>query len=174
MGTNPSYFKGTNLPVEQVNWNDAQEFIQKLNQKTGKKYRLPSEAEWEYACRAGGRNEYCGSDDINSVAWYGAIATPRGNSAITTNPVATKQANAFGLYDMSGNVSEWVEDSYHDNYNGAPTDGSVWAGGDSAKRVRRGGSWFSWPESARAAIRSGVDAAFRGNIIGLRLARTLP
>jgi formylglycine-generating enzyme required for sulfatase activity len=175
MGSNPSKFTncGDNCPVEQVSWDDAKQFIQKLNAKTGKQYRLPNEAEWEYACRAGGRQEYCGSDDINSVAWYGAYATPVGNSAQTTNPVATKQANAFGLYDMSGNVWEWVEDSYHDNYNGAPTDGSAWQG-DGAKRVLRGGSWGNTPQNTRAANRVGDGPAGRSSNDGFRLARMLP
>ena len=175
MGNNPSDFDncGGTCPVENVSWYDAKEFIQRLNSKTGKQYRLPSEAEWEYACRAGGRQEYCGSDSLDSVGWYGAYATPVGNSAKTTNRVATKQANAFGLYDMSGNVFEWVEDSYHDSYNGAPTDGSAWSG-DGAKRVLRGGSWFSVPSLARSAVRINVTPAYRDYDDGFRVARTLP
>jgi formylglycine-generating enzyme required for sulfatase activity len=171
MGNNPS--NCDNCPVAKVSWNDVQEFIRRLNAKTGKQYRLPSEAEWEYACRAGGQHEYCGSNDVGSVAWYGAFATPAGNSAKATNPVATRQANAFGLYDMSGNVWEWVEDSWHDNYNGAPADGSTWQG-DGAKRVLRGGSWFSYPQNARAAFRFWNDPANRIVDFGFRLARTLP
>jgi formylglycine-generating enzyme required for sulfatase activity len=170
MGNNPSGFKkcGNNCPVENVSWNDAKKFIQKLNQKTGKQYRLPSEAEWEYACRAGGRQEYCGSDDADSVAWSGE------NSSDTAHPVATKKANAFGLYDMSGNVIEWVEDSYHNNYNDAPMDGSAWQG-DGVQRVSRGGSW-----SSSDYIRPVYHHRFhfppdaRGANVGFRLARTLP
>ncbi len=175
MGSNPSELKncGDNCPVENVSWNDVQEFIRKLNAKTGKQYRLPSEAEWEYACRAGAQQEYCGSDNIDAVAWYGAYADPKGNSARTTNRVGQRQANAWGLYDMSGNVWEWVEDSYHDSYNGAPSDGSVWQG-DGAKRVLRGGSWDFDPQDARAANRRWNDPAYRFNVIGFRLARTLP
>jgi formylglycine-generating enzyme required for sulfatase activity len=175
MGNNPSSFEncGDTCPVEQVSWNDAKEFIGKLNAKTGKQYRLPSEAEWEYACRAGGQNKYCGSDNPDSVAWYGFYATPKGNSGKTTNPVATKQANAFGLYDMSGNVWEWVEDSYHANYNGAPTDGSAWQG-DGAKRVLRGGSWSYDPDGTRSAYRYSGTPAYRYDFIGFRVARTLP
>jgi len=175
MGNNPSSFEncGDTCPVEQVSWNDAKEFIGKLNAKTGKQYRLPSEAEWEYACRAGGQNKYCGSDNPDSVAWYGFYATPKGNSGKTTNPVATKQANAFGLYDMSGNVWEWVEDSYHANYNGAPTDGSAWQG-DGAKRVLRGGSWGNGPDDSRSAYRNLGTPAVRNDGIGFRVARTLP
>lgn len=172
MGDNPSKFTacGDNCPVDQVSWNDAKAFIEKLNAKTGKQYRLPSEAEWEYACRAGTRQEYCGSDNPDSAGWYGALATPAGNSEKTTNPVATKAANAWGLHDMSGNVWEWVEDSYHDNYNGAPADGSAWQG-DGALRVPRGGSW-SYLQ--RAAKRGGSEPDFRYSTIGFRLARTLP
>ena len=169
MGNNPSSFSncGDSCPVEKVSWNDAQEYIKKLNAKTGKTYRLPSEAEWEYACRAGGAHTYCGSDNLDSVAWYG------NNSGSKTHPVAQKQANAFGLYDMSGNVWEWVEDSYHNGYNGAPMDGSVWAG-DGAKRVLRGGSWFVEPQLARAAIRFRDVPAYRSSGFGFRLARMLP
>jgi formylglycine-generating enzyme required for sulfatase activity len=169
MGSNPSGFPncGDNCPVENVSWDDAKQFIQKLNAKTGKQYRLPSEAEWEYACRSGGKQEYCGSDDINSVAWY------ESNSGSATHSAASKQANAFGLFDMSGNVWEWVEDSYHDSYNGAPTDGSAWQG-DGAKRVLRGGSWGNEPQNTRAAFRDGVEPALRSSGSGFRLARMLP
>ena len=172
MGDNPSKHAGCgdNCPVEMVSWKDAQTFIRKLNDKTGKQYRLPSEAEWEYACRAGGAHLYCGSDNPDSAGWYGGMATPAGNSGKTTNPVATKQANAFGLYDMSGNVWEWVEDSYHENYDGAPTDGSAWQG-DGALRVPRGGGW-SYLQ--RAAKRGGSEPTYRFGTIGFRLARTLP
>ncbi|MDE2259473.1 MAG: SUMF1/EgtB/PvdO family nonheme iron enzyme [Betaproteobacteria bacterium] len=154
MGNNPSHFNncGENCPVEMVNWNDAQAFIQKLNANTGKQYRLPSEAEWEYACHAGEQQEYCGSNNVDSVAWY------NGNSGQTTHPVASKQANAFGLYDMSGNVWEWIEDSWHDSYNGAPMDGSVWQG-DGANRDLRGGSWNGEQQDERAAVRVGYEPA---------------
>ena len=175
MGDNPSKFAscGDNCPVEQVSWDNAQEFIQKLNEQTGKQYRLPSEAEWEYACRAGAQQEYCGSDNLDSVGWYGGLATPAGNSEKTTNPVAAKQPNAWGLYDMSGNVWEWVEDVYHNSYNGAPTDGSVWQG-EGMLRIPRGGSW-SYQQ--RASKRSGSEPNFRLSgigSVGLRLVLTLP
>jgi formylglycine-generating enzyme required for sulfatase activity len=174
MGNNPSKFSncGDNCPVEQVSWNDAQEFIDKLNLKTAKKYRLPSEAEWEYACRAGGEHIYCGSDNLDSVGWYGASTNQPGN-ARKTNPVGLKQANAFGLYDMSGNVWEWVEDSYHDNYIGAPTDGSAWSG-DGATRVLRGGSWGFGFQEARSALRGrNVPTNRNSPDLGFRLAKTL-
>ena len=172
MGDNPSKFAscGDNCPVEMVSWKDAQAFIQKLNDKAGKQYRLPSEAEWEYACRAGGSHRYCGGDNPDSVSWYGGLATPAGNSGKTTNPVATKQANAFGLHDMSGNVWEWVEDSYHDNYTGAPTDGSAWQG-EGSLHVPRGGSWSFLQ---RAAKRGGSESTYRFGTIGFRLAKSLP
>lgn len=168
MGNNPSKFKGCgdDCPVEKVSWDDAQAFIQKLNAKTGKQYRLPSEAEWEYACRAGGRLEYCGSDNLATVAW------PLAND-LTTKPVAGKQANAFGLFDMSGNVWEWLQDSYHGNYVGAPTDGSPWQGGDS-KRVLRGRSWYYHPRLLPVVDRVGDTPAGRSEYVGFRLARMLP
>ena len=134
---------------------------------------IPTEAEWEYACRAGGEDRYCGSDDVRRVAWYGAYSTPVGNSAKSTNPVATRQANDFGLYDMSGNVWEWVEDSYHVNYNGAPVDGSVWRGEEGEKRVLRGGSWGYEPQNVRSASRNKNDETFRDFKLGFRLAKTL-
>ena len=170
MGSNPSRSKdcGDTCPVDKVSWNDAQAYIRKLNAKTGKRYRLPSEAEWEYACRAGGRQEYCGSDSLDSVGWYYK------NSGSGIRPVAGKQPNAFGLYDMSGNVWEWVEDSYHGDYNGAPTDGSAWQG-DGATRVLRGGSQNSGPQFVRAAHRVRSEPAnrfIRG--LGFRVARMLP
>lgn len=170
MGNNPSDFNfcGDTCPVENVNRDEAKAFIQNLNSKTGNHYRLPSEAEWEYACRAGGQHKYCGSDDVDSVAWYDH------NCGKTTHPAAQKQANLFGLYDMTGNVWEWVEDSYHDTYKGAPTDGSAWPG-DAMKSVLRGGSWVvSDTDSLRATIRGFGEPGFRNVNIGFRVARTLP
>jgi formylglycine-generating enzyme required for sulfatase activity len=171
MGDNPSYFTGCadTCPVEQVSWDDAQKFITKLNAKTGKKYRLPTEAEWEYACRAGSQQEFCGSDYADNVSWNN---TNSGSFLVKSpHPVATKQPNAFGLYDMSGNVWEWVEDTYHDNYNGAPADGSAWMNG--SMRVLRGGSWGYETKFSRAAARSKFSANFRYWSYGFRLAQTL-
>ncbi len=170
MGNAPSHFSvcGAECPVEQVSWDDAWQFIDKLNARTGKQYRLPSEAEWEFACRAGGHQEYCGSDDLGNVAWYRTFT-----DGDTTHPVATRQANAFGLYDMSGNVWEWVEDSYHKNYDGAPTDGSAWPGGGEM-HVLRGGAWNGTPKSERASARVMSAATNRLKICGFRLARALP
>lgn len=172
MRDRPSYFSGCDdtCPVEQVSWNDVQAFIKKLNAMTGKKYRLPSEAEWEYACRAGNQQEYCGSDNPDSVAW---TSSNSGSMLFKTpHPAAKKQANAFGLYDMSGNVWEWVEDNYHENYIGAPEDGSAWMNG--TMHVLRGGSWGKDPKYVRAAVRSMFSDNYRDFSYGFRLALTLP
>jgi len=170
MGSNPGAFTlcGPDCPVESVSWNDAQAFIHKLIAMTGRSYRLPSEAEWEYACRAGGKYSYCGSDNVDAVGWYGA------NSAGSTHPVGRKQPNVFGLDDMSGDVWQWVEDGYHSNYRGAPADGSAWLGGGEQRyRVARGGSWFSAPTALRAASRNGFESDSVYNNVGFRVARTL-
>ena len=173
MGNNPGYFSacGDSCPVEQVSWDDAQAYIKKLNAITGKQYRLPTEAEWEYACRAGSQQEFCGGDTADSVAWH------NGNSGkffgTSPHPAARKQANAFGLYDMSGNVWEWVADIYHENYNGAPTDGSAWEG-SSSTRVLRGGSWGKDAKYGRAAARYMFSSGYRDFSYGFRLALTLP
>ena len=175
MGSNPSKFTncGSNCPVEQVSWNDVQQFIQKLNAKTGQSYRLPSEAEWEYAARAGSQSKYSfGDSDSDSQlgqhAWY------KENSGNSTKPVAGKQANAFGLHDIHGNVLEWVKDCWHDNYNGAPTDGSAWTTSCTGNgRVLRGGSWLYGPASLRSADRMWDSPDRRGSGTGFRLARTL-
>jgi formylglycine-generating enzyme required for sulfatase activity len=175
MGNNPSGFKqcGDNCPVEKVSWDDAQVFIKKLNAKTGKQYRLPTEAEWEYACLGGEKFQYCGSDDLNSVAWFGAYLGPNGNSGAKTHPVAAKAPNAFGLYDMNGNVFEWVEDSFHPNYNKSPVDGSIWQG-NGYERVLRGGSWNGLPQDERAAGRERNLPVYRDDDDGFRVARNIP
>lgn len=168
MGTNPC--KGDpcdDCPVEGINWNDARAYVDKLSRKTGRIYSLPSEAEWEYACRAGERQEYCGSDTVDSVAWHGAVLGG-GNSGGKVHPVAQKQANAFGLFDMSGNVWEWTEDCYHDNYKGAPTDGTAWMDGDCQFRVLRGGSWISGPSYASSHRRLPLPAGTLGSSYGFR------
>lgn len=168
MGNSPSYFKncGENCPVEQVSWEDAKAFIQKLNIKTGKLYRLPSEAEWEYACRAGSQQNYCGGDTVESVAWYSK------NSSEIPHSTAQKQANAWGLYDMSGNVWEWVEDNFHVDYNGAPDDGTAWHG-ENVQHVIRGGAWNLIPELVRATVRSAGAPVLKDYYYGFRLVRTL-
>lgn len=136
MGTNPSNFKGDDLPVEQVSWNDAVEFCRKLSAKTGREYRLPTEAEWEYAARAGTTTPFAFGDTVtpdiaNYDGDYPYGDAPRGTNRQTTTPVGSLgAANGFGLYDMQGNVWEWCLDYWHDNYGGlvggAPTDGSAW------------------------------------------------
>ena len=164
MGNNPSKASncGENCPVEQVSWDDAQEFIKKLNaQNDGYQYRLPSEAEWEYACRAGTTSDYAG--DLNSMAWYTA------NADYKTHPVGQKQANAWGLYDMHGNVSEWVMDYQHNNYDGAPTDGSAWSKAISDDRMERGGSWTFDAKRLRSAQRNEAPHDYRWKDVGLRL-----
>lgn len=165
MGANPSSFKGDdNLPVEQVSWDDAQEFINKLNEMNdGYKYRLPTEAEWEYACRAGTSGDYY-AQDPDDIAWY------LDNSGKKTHRVGTKQANAFGLYDMSGNVWEWCRDWYVDTYNGAPTDGSArLSGGEQKSRVLRGGSWLYAAALLRSALRNWGTPDFRYDNVGFRV-----
>jgi formylglycine-generating enzyme required for sulfatase activity len=163
MGSNPSNFKscGDNCPVERVSWDDAQQFINKLNSMTGKRYRLPTEAEWEYACRAGGAEEYCGSNKIDAVAWY------EGNSGRETHPVGQKQANAWGIHDMSGNVWEWCQDWYGSSYPSGtknPTGASSGSG-----RVDRGGSWDGGAGGVRSANRGGLGPGLRDRYLGFRL-----
>jgi formylglycine-generating enzyme required for sulfatase activity len=149
MGNNPSNFKdcGGNCPVEQVSWDDAQNFINRLNESNdGFRYRLPTEAEWEYACRAGTTGDYAGN--LSEMAWYSE------NSGSKTYAVGGKQPNAWGLADMHGNVWEWCQDWYHETYYGAPTDGSAWlSGGEQEYRVLRGGSWGNYAEGLRSAVR---------------------
>ncbi len=158
-------------PVVHVSWNEAKNFVVWLNKHKPATdrgtYRLASEAEWEYTCRAGDNHTYCGSRGVNAVAWFKA------NSGNHQQPVGKKQANGFGVYDLSGNVWEWVEDCYHDDYVGAPTNGSAWAGGAcNAGRVLRGGSWKGDAKNVRVANRMGSAAVSRSNYIGFRLVRT--
>jgi formylglycine-generating enzyme required for sulfatase activity len=168
MGDNPSAFEnGDDYPVESVSWDDARAFVTKLNGRGAGGLRLPSEAEWEYACRDGGRAQtYCGGEDLDRLAWY------RENGGSKTHPVGGKQANALGLYDMSGNVWEWVADCYAESYAGAPTDGSAREAADCARRVIRGGSWNDDPRDLRAANRYRPTPGSQGSHLGFRLART--
>jgi formylglycine-generating enzyme required for sulfatase activity len=167
-GHNPAWFKrGSDYPVESVSWPEVQAFIAKLNRKGQGGLRLPSEAEWEYACRSGGRTEtYCGGEDLDPYAWYS------GNSMASTHPVGRKQANGLGLHDMSGNLWEWVQDCYRLSYQGAPSDGSAWEASECFSRVLRGGAWLYDPNYARAAYRHRTMQDGTNTDIGFRLART--
>ncbi len=164
MVNNPSNWKGDNLPVERVSWEEAQEFIQKLIQKTGRTFRLPTEAEWEYAAR-GGKNskgyKYSGSNSIDEVAWYD------GNSSGKTHPVKEKKANELGLYDMSGNVWEWCNDCYGEYSSDAQTNPQGTEKGSG--RVLRGGSWFNLAGSCRVSYRNYYVPTLRNYGVGFRL-----
>ncbi|NES71623.1 MAG: SUMF1/EgtB/PvdO family nonheme iron enzyme, partial [Okeania sp. SIO2D1] len=158
IGNTPSSFKGANRPVEKVNWYEATEFCQKLSDRTGKKYSLPSESQWEYACRAGTTTPFYFGETITSeLANYGGTFTytdePEGKYRGETTDVGIFPPNAFGLYDMHGNVWEWCADDWHDNYNGAPTDGSAWLDGNEFRSPLRGGSWYNNPLNCRSALR---------------------
>jgi formylglycine-generating enzyme required for sulfatase activity len=168
MGINPSEFKNNpQNPVENVSWNDAQAFCQKLSQITGKTYRLPTEAEWEYACRAGTTTRYYFGDDANQLgdyAWYSA------NSQDKTHPVGQKKPNAWGLYDMSGNVWEWCEDNWHSSYENAPRDGSAWLIKDNHSQILRGGSWYYDLSFCRSAFRGSLNRRGRNfSLYGFRV-----
>lgn len=170
MGHNPSSFPGCDqCPIDNVSWNDAQLFIETLNEITGKKYTLPTEAEWEYAAKGGREGswnlKYAGSDDIDSVGWY------TGNSAGIPHPVGQKKPNGLGLYDMSGNVWEWCQDwyakfYYEQNISNNPTGPSSGSG-----RIRRGGSWFTQAASCKTTTRNNVNQDYFDNIGGFRLAQ---
>ena len=161
MGNSPSKFSGDDGPVEHVNWEDARRFIAALNAtEPDRSYRLPSEAEWEYACRAGSTGDTYG--DLDAIAWY------RSNSGDTTHPVGQKQPNAFGLFDMLGNVWQWCEDNWHDTYQGAPNDGSAWEASNS-RRVVRGGSWYDHARNLRSGNHYSYESSHRGDNIGFRV-----
>jgi formylglycine-generating enzyme required for sulfatase activity len=169
-------------PVINVSWDDAQEYVKWLSTRTGKHYRLPSEAEWEYAARAGTTTpfstgncitttqaNYDGNDD------YAGCGAKTGFYLRQTQPVGSYPANRWGLYDMHGNAREWVQDCWHDSYIGAPQDGSAWLDvcGTSGRRVLRGGSCFSYPQILRSAYRFGNVSVYRSMLLGFRVARTL-
>jgi formylglycine-generating enzyme required for sulfatase activity len=175
MGNNPSYFKGNNRPVEAVSWDDAVRFCQKLSQRTGKNYRLPSEAEWEYACRAGTKTPFSFGDNIttdlvNYDGTYPYKSAPKGKYREQTTDVGTFPPNAFGLYDMHGNVWEWCEDDWHENYIDAPTDGSAWnSQSGSNTKLLRGGSWHNFARFCRSAIRARYSRDYRYYNFGFRV-----
>jgi formylglycine-generating enzyme required for sulfatase activity len=168
MGNNPSHFKkGDNYPVEQVSWEDVQQFIYRLNNQTGRKYRLPTEAEWEYAARSGGKTEkYAGTsedDELKEYAWFDS------NSDLQTHPVGQKRPNGLGLYDMIGNVSEWCADWYDENYyESSPGDNPKGPDGGTY-RVLRGKSYLDCWDGVRASARSRATPSIRNNFNGFRL-----
>lgn len=164
MGNNPSSFKGDNLPVETVSWNDCQKFISKLNSMTGQNFRLPTEAEWEFAARGGNNTKhypYSGSNNIDDVAWYD------GNSGDKTHTVATKQPNELGIYDMSGNVCEWCSDCYSEYSRSSQTNPTGPNSG--SDRVLRGGSWCHIAWYCRSSPRGNSTPDDSDNKLGLRL-----
>ncbi len=176
--SDPSEFNGDRLPVEQVSWNEAVEFCDRLTAKTGRSYQLPSEAQWEYACRAGTNTPFAFGKTLSTdLANYDGNYTyndgPKGDDRNQTTAVGTFYPNAFGLYDMHGNVWEWCADDWHSNYEGAPTDGSVWnASNDSGsdpRKVLRGGSWIDNPGGCRSVCRYVNASGTRNNDFGFRV-----
>ena len=169
MENGPSTNEGKDRPVENISWNDVQEFINKLNEKEKtNKYRLLSEAEWEYTARAGSKTRYFFGDDeskLGEYAWYS------GNSFSNTHEVGKKKPNTWGLYDIFGNVFEWVQDKWHNDYKGAPTDGSAWESGTNSNRVIRGGSFLHDAKACRSAVRGELGSNKGSWNLGFRLAR---
>ena len=174
LDSDPAGFKGENRPIEQVSWHDAIEFCARLSQKTRREYRLPTEAEWEYACRAGTSTPFHFGDTIttglaNYDGNYTWASAPKGNYRKQTTDVGRFFPNAFGLHDMHGNVWEWCLDRWHSDYKGAPINESAWITNGSSSRLLRGGSWFNNPRLCRSANRSGYDPDVRYNGLGFRV-----
>ena len=174
----PCRCKGASRSVDRVAWHDARQFCERLSEKTGRIYRLPSEAEWEYACRAGTQTpfyfgETITTDLVNYVGEHIYLAEPKGVYRHETTEVGNFPPNAFGLYDMHGNVWEWCADAWHDTYLGAPGDGKAWESRDVAQRVLRGGSWHEPPNNCRSAVRLKSDPADREDLFGFRVAAAL-
>ena len=175
--SDPSNFKGDNLPVESVSWNHAQEFCARLSRKTNQTYRLPSEAEWEYACRGGTTTPFYFGETISTeLANYDGNYTygggAKGEYRQKTTEVGKFPANPCGLYDMCGNIWEWCEDEWHENYINAPTDGSAWSNGSNNYMSLRGGSWLNLPEFCRSASRNfnpGAERGYINYVIGFRV-----
>jgi formylglycine-generating enzyme required for sulfatase activity len=167
MTHSPSKFRGNDLPVENISWNDIQKFIEKLNAKSGKKYRLPTEAEWEYAAKGGENYLYSGSNNINEVAWYIS------NSERRTHEVGQKKANNFGLYDMTGNVWEWCNDWYDENYYKNSPERNPRGSSDGTERVVRGGSWLDDAEGCWVSYRDFTDPIKGYSGIGFRIVQDL-
>ncbi len=163
-------------PVINVDWQDAVAYADWLSNQTGKRYRLPNEAEWEYVARAATNTKYWWGDDIqqNGQVWANCDGCGNEWSGKQTSPVGSFKPNAFGIHDTAGNVWEWVQDCWHDDYQGAPTDGSAWLEvdkGDCTRRVIRGGSWYIGPRRLRSAFRNRYNADERGSLLGFRLAQ---
>jgi formylglycine-generating enzyme required for sulfatase activity len=175
----PPFVQGDAHPVVGVSWHDAQRYVHWLSEQTGQRYRLPSEAEWEYACRAGTKTAFSFGDEIhaglaNYDGNYSYNGSPKGEHREGTSKVGSFAPNPWGLYDMHGNVWEWVQDVVHDNYEGAPLTGVAWEeGGDQGRRILRGGSWLYNPRYLRSAIRNGFSASLSNDIVGFRVARDL-
>jgi formylglycine-generating enzyme required for sulfatase activity len=176
LNTEPSNVKGDNRPVESVNWDEAVEFCQRLSRLTGHGYRLPSEAEWEYACRAGTKTEFYFGEALTPKLARVSVKTNLAMSFLTlltgdgeSFPVGSYLPNNFGLYDMHGNIWEWCADHWHENYKGAPADGSAWIDNDNDWLLVRGGSWFDSPTNCRAANRFYFSTDFRFSNVGFRL-----
>jgi formylglycine-generating enzyme required for sulfatase activity len=166
MGANPSYYKGDTRPVERVSWEDCQLFVEKLNRLTGKRYRLPTEAEWEYAARGGNKSRgytYSGSDNLDEVAWYNE------NSGDESHAVGQKQANELGLYDMTGNVWEWCSDWYSSDYYGQSSTSNPQGASSGSYRVYRGGGWLSYAPRCRSAYRKNDSPSTHSIDLGFRL-----
>jgi formylglycine-generating enzyme required for sulfatase activity len=176
----PSGFKGDTLPVGIVSWDDVQEFLARLSKATGRRYRLPSEAEWEYACRGGSSDAFAFGPNLTPDVANVDGAVPYNAAQVGATrgePVAVGSlglANGFGLYDMHGNALEWCADSWYEDYVGAPTDGSARIGGDATRRVIRGGSYKIYAGFCRSAARSGYDHDFRMEHVGFRIACDMP
>jgi formylglycine-generating enzyme required for sulfatase activity len=174
MGGNPSLFKGATNPVENVTWYEAREFVKRLSVKTGKSYRLPSEAEWEYAARAGTKTLWSFGDDEKKLPQYAWFFD---NSGQHTHPVGELLPNGFGLYDMHGNVSQWVEDCYPETYRETrikpPADGRAWTTDHCPIRVIRSGSWDDKPYLSSSEFRNCMDASDGHSFLGFRVARTI-
>ena len=175
----PGFAQTDEYPVIGISWMDVQLYLHWLSEKTGQVYRLPSEAEWEYACRAGTKTAFSFGDSItteqaNYDGHYTYNGSPRGAYLQGTNKVSAFQPNPWGLFDMHGNVWEWTQDTVHDNYVGAPVDGSAWEeGGDPVRRILRGGSWLYNPRYLRSSVRNGFSAVLANDIVGFRVARKL-
>ena len=179
MSKNPSNFKGDERPVEYVTWDEAEEFCQRLSKQTGTEYRLPTEAEWEYAARAGTTTPFHFGETITTdLANYDGNYTyaneSQGEYREQTTPVGSFSPNAFGLYDMHGQVWEWCQDNWHDNYEGAPKDGSPWLSGFSSTKIMRGGSWAYNPGVCRSACRFYLARGFCDVDIGFRVVCVAP